>query len=369
MSKKFFVTFLCILNSLFVFADSWTEKPDCDFYSHPLLEISKPGDNFAVGKILRVVKSEEQEEKLSVKIVCGAARNQILEVTNYKEGSLIDSRPGMRVLVSYTDNIKDATVVDYDRTLPLGVLLVLFSLLVLIIGGLKKLGGLFTLFLGIMLMIFVYVPLVIYGYSPVIVSIFVIFFITLLTNFFIGKFGKKSISATSGTLLSIAVVLGLGSVFYPLAHINGFTLEPVQMLNYFSKNYFSQPFNNFHQLLISILIFGASGVIIDVAVCIASSMEEIVSRRTDISRKELIQYGMNAGRNIASMASNTLVMAYFGASLVLILAVTISLPSLTYLLNSEWFFIVVFQTIAGSIGFLLAVPFTAIAAGYMMADR
>lgn len=368
MGKKFFVILLCAFNSLFVFADSWLEKPDYDFYSHPLLEVSKAGDNFAVGKILKIVKTEEQKEKLSVKIVYGAARKQIVEATNYREGSFINPRPGQWILVSYTDNMNEAVVVDYDRSLPLVVLLFLFSLLVLLVGGLKKLGGLFTLFLGMMLMIFVYGSLIIYGYSPVIVSLFVIFFTTLLTNFFIGQFSKKSIAATVGTLLSIVVVLGLGVIFYSLANINGFSLEPVQMLNYFSKNYSSQPFNNFRQLLLSILILGASGVIIDVAVCIASSMEEIVSKRIDISRKELVRYGMNTGRNIVAIASNTLVLAYFGASLILILATTISIHSLTYLFNSEWFFLVVFQAFAGSIGFLLAVPFTAIAAGYLMVN-
>jgi len=360
---------LLVLSVNFIFADSWPEPPEHDFYAHPLLEISKSKDNYAVGKVIKVIKTDKQSDILSVKITFGASRGQIAEAANYREGFLIDVRPGSRILISYKDNINKATVVDYDRTLSLALLAFLFLLFVLIIGGLNKLGGLFTLFAGIVIIIFVYVPLIIHGYSPLVISLFIVFFITSTIIFFIGKFSRKSVSAIVGTLLSIIFVLILGMIFYPLANINGFSLEPVQFLNYFSKNYSSQPFNNFQQLLFSVLIIGACGVIIDVAVCVASSMEQIVLKRSGISRKELIHYGMNVGRDISSVVSNTLVLAYFGAELVLIISLTVSIRSLTNLFNNEWFFIVVFQTVAGSIGFLLAVPFTAISSGYLMAKK
>mgnify|MGYP001593696667 FL=1 len=367
----FLLVSLLVLSVNFIFADSWPEKPDYDFYAHPLLEISKSKDNYAVGSVIKIIKTDERSDILSVKITHGVNKGQIVEAVNFKDGFLIDVRPGSRVLLSYKDNINSAgaTVVDYDRTLSLMLLAFLFLLFVLIIGGLNKLGGLFTLFAGIVIIIFVYVPLIIRGYSPLIISLFIVFFITSTIIFFIGKFSRKSVSAIVGTLLSIIFVLILGMIFYPLANINGFSLESIQFLNYFSKNYSSWPFNNFQQLLFSVLIIGASGVIIDVAVCVASSMEQIVLKRSDISRKELIHYGMNVGRDISSIVSNTLVLAYFGAELILIISLTVSIRSLTNLFNNEWFFIVVFQAVAGSIGFLLAVPFTAISSGYLMVRK
>ena len=126
------------------------------------------------------------------------------------------------------------------------------------------------------------------------------------------------------------------------------------MLNYFSKNYTSRPFTHFNGLLLSILIIGATGIIIDISVCIASSMEQIVLKKPNILRRELLMLGMNTGKQITATISNTLILAYFGANLILILATTISIRSFIHLFNDEWFFITIVQMLGGSIGFLIA---------------
>ena len=121
--------------------------------------------------------------------------------------------------------------------------------------------------------------------------------------------------------------------------------------------------------LISVLLIGATGIIIDVAICVSSIMEELVLKNSRIERKQLLSLGLKAGREIAATVSNTLVLAYFGSELLLILAATLSIRSFVQLFNNEWFFIVVFQMLSGSIGFFIAVPLTALAASFLMTEK
>ncbi|MBI5573375.1 MAG: YibE/F family protein [Elusimicrobia bacterium] len=369
MKKKLFLIFILLITyylSLItaVNADSWSERPDYDFYAHPLLEISKSNDKFTIGKVTDIVEKQGQKETLNVQLLNG----KIVKAETYKSDFPIITKKGTMVLL--TQNTSEKTVVvDYDRSFYLLILAALFIFIVLIVGGIKKLTGLVALGAGIIFVIFVFLPLFLRGWSPLFLTVISVILITVSIITGINGLNKKTASAIAGTILSSIFVMILGLIFYPLAHINGFSLEPVQMLNYFSKNYTSFPFEKFSELLISILLIGATGIIIDVAICVSSIMEEMVSKNSRIARRQLLMLGLKAGREIAATVSNTLILAYFGCELIVILATTISIKSLVQLFNNEWFFIVVFQMLAGSIGFFVAVPLTALAASFLMVKK
>lgn len=367
MIKKLllFSYFLIFLLSHWLSADSWSEKPDQDFYAHPLLEISKANDKFTIGRIINVFKKQKQKEILNVKLLGG----KIIKASKYESDVPIVIKKGAPVLLSHNKSLDKPVVVDYDRSFYLMILAALFVILVLIIGGIKKLAGLAAISAGIIFIIFVFLPLILQGWSPLFLALISVILITVSVIISINGLNKKTISAIVGTSLSSIFVMILGLIFYPLAYINGFSLESVQMLNYFSKNYTSFPFEKFTELLISVLLIGSTGMIIDVAICVASIMEEIVLKNSWIARKQLLLLGLNAGREIAATVSNTLILAYFGSELLLILAATLSIGSMAHLFNSEWFFIIVFQATAGSIGFFVAVPLTALAASLLMVKK
>ncbi|MEW6556813.1 MAG: YibE/F family protein [Elusimicrobiota bacterium] len=370
MIKKFFLSFILLLTSHFSFpsavnADSWSEKPDYDFYAHPLLELSKTNEKFTVGKVLNTVDKQEQKATLNVKLFNG----KIIKAEKYEYDVPILTKNGVRVLLAQNESIDKTVVVDYNRSFYLFILAGLFIFVVLVIGGIKKTTGLIAVGIGLIFIIFVFLPLMLQDWSPLLLTVASIILITTSVIFSINGFSKKAVSAIVGTILSSFFVMVLGLIFYPLANINGFSLEPVQMLNYFSRNYYSFPFEKFSELLISVLLIGATGIIIDVAICVASIMEEIVSKNSQLGRKQLLPIGLKAGREIAATVSNTLVLAYFGSELLVILSATISIKSLIHLFNNEWFFIIVFQMLAGSIGFFIAVPLTAFIASFLMTGK
>jgi len=364
-SRIFYIIFHFIFLIFYcLYADSWPEPPDYDFYAHPLLEVSNADDIFMLGKVLNTVEKQGQKETLNIKLLNG----KIVIAEKYESDVPILTKKGTPVLL--TQNKSEKTViVDYDRSSYLSILAVLFILAVLIVGGIKKLTGLTAIGAGIIFVIFIFLPLILRGWSPLFLAAISVILITVSVITGINGLNKKSISAIVGTILSSIFVMILGLIFYPLANINGFSLEPVQMLNYFSKNYTSFPFEKFSELLISILLIGATGIIIDVAVCVASIMEELISKNSRIARKQLLMLGLKAGREIAATVSNTLILAYFGSELIFILAATLSIKSYAQLFNNEWFFIVVFQMLAGSIGFFIAVPLTALTASFLMVKK
>lgn len=350
-----------------LFAESWTEPPDMDFYAHPLIEISEMNKIYATAKIIKKLSEDTHKEIFAVRI---SSSGDTVTASKFKEDYLLKVEPGTRVLLGYPESSEEPIIVDYDRTAQLKLLVILFVITVLIVGGLKKLYGLCSLALGLLFLVFVYIPLTIKAGSMLLPgAIVAVLLIVLSTIFSLSGVSKKSLAALTGICLSSILILAIGKIFYSLGGITGFTMEPIQLLNYYSKNYAGEQFAFSRNLLVAVLIIGASGVIMDVSVCIASAMEQIVLKNPDISRRRLIGLGINTGRQVVAMMSNTLILAYLGAELVVILSATVYMGSVIQLLNDEWIYITAVQILGGSLGFFAAVPLTAVAAGWLMADK
>jgi len=132
------------------------------------------------------------------------------------------------------------------------------------------------------------------------------------------------------------------------------------------KNYLGSSITGFRQIMLGVLIIGSTGMIIDVSVCVASTLEQIAVKDSNISVKDLSKIGILAGRDMASSTITSLIFAYFGAELIPLISNTLFIDSALHLFNNEWFFIAVFQAFAGSIGILLAVPFTSIVSARLL---
>jgi len=358
--KLFFIAFVFAggFSSYFLSADSWYESPEADMYAHPLLELYHEKENYIFGKIVASTKNKDEKSFVSVKVGSLIGKDKIIEAAIFEDGYVSDKAVNKRVLMSYTGDIASAVVVDSDRRLPLTISGVLFVILVLLVGGFDKIKGLIALFISALFIVFVFIPLVIKGWNPLALAVASVFIITLSTVVAIGRFSRKSISAVIGTLSSVAVVLLLGMVYYSIAHIDGFSLESIQLINYFSKNYLGSSITGFRQIMLGVLIIGSTGMIIDVSVCVASTLEQIAAKDPNIPVKDLSRIGILAGRDMASSTITSLIFAYFGAELIPLIANTLFIDSVVHLFNNEWFFIAVFQAFAGAIGILLAVPFT-----------
>jgi uncharacterized membrane protein len=164
---------------------------------------------------------------------------------------------------------------------------------------------------------------------------------------------KKILTAALGTLGGVLTAGIVAVIFNKLAKMTGASEEAIQL----SVNMLSVDFN-FRHLLFAGIIISALGACMDVGMSIASSLDEIKMKNPDITWKELFMSGMNIGKDIIGTMSNTLILAYVGSSITLILLFMASDMNIVEILNKETIAEQIVSAIAGSIGVIYTVPIT-----------
>ena len=137
------------------------------------------------------------------------------------------------------------------------------------------------------------------------------------------------------------------------------------MLLYLPNNLTLEP----KELLFAGIIWGSLGAVMDVGMSISSAIYELSINNKDLSFKELLNSGMNVGKDIMSTMSNTLILAYLGSALPLILLMMIFNQSNYKIINLDVIATEIVRSISGSIGLLFTIPITAILASYFMQQK
>ena len=117
------------------------------------------------------------------------------------------------------------------------------------------------------------------------------------------------------------------------------------------------------------IVIGASGAAMDIAMDVAASMQEVKDKKPDIAIMELIQSGFNVGRAVIGTMTTTLLLAYSGGYLTLLMLFVTKNSSFARILNLKIVAAEIMRTLIGSIGLVLVAPITAIVAGWILSDR
>jgi uncharacterized membrane protein len=188
---------------------------------------------------------------------------------------------------------------------------------------------------------------------------------TTITFVLISGFTKKAAAATVGTAGGVLIAALISMIVGRAAHLTGMSSEEAQMLMYIPQNIKF----NFRDLLFTGIIIGALGAVMDVAMSIASSLEEIKKSNPSISMSKLIKSGISIGRDIMGTMSNTLILAYTGASVPLLLLFMAYNMSYTKIINLDLIATEFVRALSASIGLILAIPLTALAAGMLFSFK
>ena len=264
-------------------------------------------------------------------------------------------------MVDPESGIDDWTFAGYNRADALMVLCGIFLLLILIIGRKKGLNTIISLVSTCLIIFFVYIPSIISGFnvylSTAVCGVVIIFTGLLLIN----GANKKTLCAIFGNLCGVLIAALLAFVMTKVMKMTGFLDEQYVFLSFVSSE---KPLN-----LVAIIwggmVIGALGAIMDVAMSIASSMHELAEHMSDRSFLKMLRSGMNIGRDAIGTMTNTLILAYIGGSLALVLLLLVYTKDMLHLFSLEMIAAEVVQAITGSMGILFAVPFTALCAAYM----
>jgi len=273
--------------------------------------------------------------------------------------------PGDRVLVtigSRPDNVLTVYFTEFVRTTPILWLLAAFVIAILLISRWKGLRSLLSLVFSLYVIIAYIIPHILAGEDPVRVSIIGSAILLAVTLYLTYGWNLKTHSAVLGMFFVLVITGTLAWVFVIFTRLTGAgdenALFLIQMLD--SRI-------NLRGLLLGGMIIGALGVLDDLVTTQASAVFELNQANPDLRFRGLFSAAMRIGQDHVAATVNTLVLAYAGASLPMLLMFSLGRGDYTYLVNFSFVAEEVVRTLVGSLGLIAAVPLTtAIAAGFAL---
>lgn len=313
------------------------------------------------------IQSDRRYQHLKIEIISGSHKGEIYTVQNtieminpYKLIFKPKDKMLLRMFEDENGKITSLQVYEKMREQYVYFAIIAFLILLALIGGKNGIKSILSLLFTVSMISFVLVPLILKGYNPIIISTFICIVTTVVTLLLIMGRKRKTISAILGTSMGLVIsgiiVFALGNA----SSLTGLGSEEAQMLAYIPKNIKL----DFKGILYAGILIGALGAIMDVTVSVSSAMWEIESVHPEIGTKELIKSGLNVGRDIMGSMSNTLILAYTGSSLHLILLFNAFNMKLVEIINMDIIASEIIRAIAGSTGLILAIPLTAVISGY-----
>ena len=255
--------------------------------------------------------------------------------------------------------IVNAYISDYARDTSLKYLLILFAISLIVFGGITGFKSLVSLAITGMVIICILLPVILKGYSPILSTVLACTFITAITFVLIGGLTVKTLSAFIGTVGGVVVAGVLAVVSGEAAQLTGFSEEEMYMLLFIPQGIEF----DYKGLLFAGMIIGALGAVMDVSMSIASAIDEIKKINKNVSIGKLIMAGINVGKDIMGTMSNTLILAYTGSAMPLMLVfMAHDIPYLK-IINLDVIATEIVRALTGSIGLIFSVPLTAVAAG------
>ncbi|MBN2795995.1 MAG: YibE/F family protein [Clostridia bacterium] len=327
------------------------------------------------GEVIAIEEEDAEQSFISkvqlvtVEILTGEHKGETVLIENYLSDSYvmdIEVELHQKVLLSvetYQDGTVEYYIASEVRDTYIYWLLIAFAFALLMVGRLQGLKTIFTLFVTVFFIFMVELPLLLRGYNAVLVTVVVAIFITVITVSVISGLTKKSFAAIVGTTLGVMIAGGLSIFISHQVKLTGMTSdEAIMLLNVQGVTF------NFQHLLFSAILLGALGAIMDVAMSIASSIDELHNVNASLSMKSLFKSGMRVGRDIMGTMSNTLILAYTGSMLPLLLLFMANNDSLIRMINLDVIATEVIRSIAGSIGLVLTIPITAVISVALIKD-
>lgn len=248
--------------------------------------------------------------------------------------------------------ISDTFIIDYSRTTQTWIYIVLFMLAVLIYGGRQGVSSVLGFIATFAILFLMFIPGIMAGWNPVFLAVVCSVLITFLVHFFVGGLSAKSISSTIGTAggTIIAGLIGAGAAYF--AHLSGLSSEDARNL------FVSVPTYDFNGIFLASIIIGSLGAVMDVGISIGSAMKEVKEVSPDADFWQLYRAGVTVGKDVLGTMSNTLILAYIGTGLPLILLLY-SYNNMAMAFDYDFIVDEIVRSIAGSIGLLTAIPITA----------
>lgn len=320
-------------------------------------------------KVLKVVEDKTEidkategvrrgSQKIELKITEGPYKGEIITIDNYISALFnIYTKTGTRLILRTTvyEDGPNFSVYNYDRTSLLYGFILLFMVFLSIIGGKKGFMSIVSLVLTLIIVFKVLLPLLIQGYPTISTTIIIIILTIIISFILIDGINVKTTSAALGTILGVNLA-GLSAYLVGIVgHLSGFQMEEAETLLLIA----GEDGLRISNLLVCGILISSLGAVMDVAISIASSIHELRLANTSLEWMDLFKSGMNIGKDAMGTMTNTLILAFTGSSLNLMLMIYSYGIPYSQLINTDTIAIEIIRAIAGSIGIVLTVPMVA----------
>jgi uncharacterized membrane protein len=296
---------------------------------------------------------------LRVEVVEGRWQAQEFEITyglNQLTPPGFDFQSGDEILITVgqnADRVLSAFFTDFIRIRPLLWLFATFVLFIVLISGWKGVRALLGMAFSLLVIITYIIPNILQGSDPVLVSILGAFVLLSVTLYIVYGWTLKTHAAVIGTFIALIITGLLASFFVNLTRLTGFGSEEAMFLLQQSSVQI-----NLQGLLLGGMLIGALGVLDDLVITQSSVVFEIRGTDPNLSLRNLFWRAMRVGQDHVAATVNTLVLAYTGAALPMLLLFSLSGDSIGNLVNLEFIAVEIVRTLVGSLGLIAAVPLT-----------
>ncbi len=269
-----------------------------------------------------------------------------------------------------TGKLQELSYFQYDRIWAVLLVLGLFVLTVVLVGGKTGLRSLLGLAVTVTALIWIFCPLWMKGAHPVWLALGLCALVTVMSFVILGGVSKKILCAIAATLAGVGLAALFGALAQRLCRVTSFSLydvngEIADLVNLQSRNYPVRV----HGILTAGILIASLGAVMDVAMSLSSAMAELKAVNPELGQGQLFRSGMNVGRDMVGTMTNTLILAFVGTSLVTVIRLWAQGPTWRMLLSSNYFAVELISALSSSIGVVLAVPLTAMICSLVYGSR
>ncbi|MBR2317078.1 MAG: YibE/F family protein [Spirochaetales bacterium] len=280
-------------------------------------------------------------------------------VDSYLPVKIKEIEVGDKILLCRINDPKDGNYWMFAEYLRSDTLLWLggaFIALLIVFGHIQGINTILSLTFTCVSVFYVLIPAILAGKNIYFWSICVAVFITAMTLLIVYGTSKKALCAAMGCLAGTAVSGGIASVTGYIMNLTGVLNDESLYLLYLNPE---NPIN-LKAITFAAILIGAIGAIMDVAISLSSALYEVKEKAPDTPANEIFRSGLTIGRDMMGTMANTLVLAYIGSSLSLVLLLIAYRTSWLGLFNRELIVAEILQTLSGSIGILFTIPLTSL---------
>ena len=296
-------------------------------------------------------------QEIAVTVLTGEFRGKSFSVTNnlnYDTNYLLKAGQTVIVSVSSTGDGKtvNVNVNSPDRTPYLYLMAALFAGLLCLVGGKRGFKSAAAIGFTVTNVLFVFVPLLYIGVEPTLAALILAAVTSCITLLLVGGWEQKTLIAILGTVGGVIASAGIGLLFSTLTGTSGYTFSDTDSLLAIS----SHSGLKVGDLFFAAVLIASLGAVMDIAISVATSVNEVFNSNPDSSGKTLFVSGMNVGRDMMGTMANTLILAFVGSSLVILIQIyTYNMPYYQ-VMNSNSVAAELIQALSGSTAVILTVP-------------